>query len=36
LDRLGALARRVQNGSVHRYLTFSFVALVVVLIAVTL
>jgi formate hydrogenlyase subunit 3/multisubunit Na+/H+ antiporter MnhD subunit len=36
LDRFGERARRVQNGSIHRYLTFSFVALVVVLIAVTL
>ncbi|HEX2806519.1 MAG TPA: hypothetical protein VHN80_10160, partial [Kineosporiaceae bacterium] len=36
LDRLGERARRVQNGSIHRYLTFSFVALVAVLVAVTL
>jgi formate hydrogenlyase subunit 3/multisubunit Na+/H+ antiporter MnhD subunit len=28
----GAFARRVQNGSVHRYLAFSFIALVVVLV----
>jgi uncharacterized iron-regulated membrane protein len=32
----GDQARRVQNGSIHRYLGFSFAALVVVLIVVTL
>ena len=31
---LGRLAARVQNGSIHRYLTFSFTALVVVLLVV--
>jgi formate hydrogenlyase subunit 3/multisubunit Na+/H+ antiporter MnhD subunit len=36
VERLGEHARRIQNGSIHRYLTFSFVALVAVLIAVTL
>lgn len=35
-DRAGDLARRVQNGSIHRYLLFSFAALLVVLVAVTL
>lgn len=34
--RLGDAARRIQNGSIHRYLAFSFVALLVVLVAVTL
>lgn len=34
LDRLGDAARSVQNGSIHRYLGFSFAALVVVLIVV--
>lgn len=34
LDRAGDLARLVQNGSIHRYLGFSFVALLVVLVAV--
>jgi hypothetical protein len=32
----GDQARRVQNGSIHRYLAFSFAALVVVLVVVTL
>ena len=32
--RLGDLARRVQNGSIHRYVGFSFVALLVVLVLV--
>ena len=36
VDRLGVVSRRLQNGSVHRYLTFSFVALIVVLIVVSL
>ncbi|MCU0266707.1 MAG: hydrogenase 4 subunit B [Actinomycetia bacterium] len=35
LGRVGVLARRVQNGSIHRYLAFSFAALVVVLLVVT-
>lgn len=35
LERLGTIARRIQNGSIHRYLAFSFGALVVVLLAVT-
>ena len=35
LSRLGDLARRAQNGSVHRYLGFSFTALVIVLLVVT-
>jgi len=34
-DRLGIQARRLQNGSIHRYLLYSFVALLVVLIAVS-
>ena len=34
LDRVGNLARLVQNGSIHRYLGFSFAALLVVLVAV--
>lgn len=34
LDRVGDLARLVQNGSIHRYLGFSFAALLVVLVAV--
>ncbi len=34
--RLGDLARRVQNGSIHRYVGFSFAALVVVLVLVAL
>lgn len=33
---VGDQARRVQNGSIHRYLAFSFAALVVVLVVVTL
>jgi hydrogenase-4 component B len=32
---LGVAARRIQNGSIHRYLAFSFTALLVVLVAVT-
>lgn len=34
LDRAGDLARMVQNGSIHRYVGFSFAALLVVLVAV--
>ncbi len=34
-ESLGDTARRVQNGSIHRYLAFSFVALLVVLAVVT-
>lgn len=33
---VGERARALQNGSVHRYLAYSFAALVVVLVAVTL
>lgn len=33
--RLGTIVRRIQNGSIHRYLAFSFAALLVVLVAVT-
>jgi NADH:ubiquinone oxidoreductase subunit 5 (subunit L)/multisubunit Na+/H+ antiporter MnhA subunit len=36
LDALAERARGLQNGSIHRYLGYSFVALVVVLLAVTL
>ncbi len=32
---LGTAARRIQNGSIHRYLGFSFTALLIVLLAVT-
>ena len=32
---LGEAARRIQNGNIHRYLGFSFTALIVVLLAVT-
>jgi len=35
-DRIGVLARRLQNGSIHRYLGYSFAALLVVLVAVSL
>lgn len=35
ISRLGDVARRAQNGSVHRYLGFSFTALVIVLLVVT-
>jgi len=31
----GTAARRIQNGSIHRYLTFSFVALLVLLVVVS-
>jgi hypothetical protein len=34
VDRIGREARRVQNGSIHRYLTFSFAALTLVLLVV--
>jgi hypothetical protein len=34
LGRWGALARRVPNGSIHRYLAFGLVALIVVLVVV--
>ncbi|TFD05332.1 hydrogenase 4 subunit B [Cryobacterium sinapicolor] len=36
MQRAGILARRAQNGSIHRYLSYSFVALLVVLIVVSL
>lgn len=36
VDRFGDLARTVQNGSIHRYVGFSFAALVVVLVVVAL
>jgi len=32
--RAGGLARRIQNGSVHRYLAFGFVALLVILVVI--
>lgn len=35
LDRFGDAGRRIQNGSIHRYLAFSFAALVAVLVVVT-
>lgn len=35
VSRFGDLARRLQNGSIHRYLGFSFAALLLVLILVT-
>jgi hypothetical protein len=34
MDRLGEAARALQNGSIHRYLGYSFAALVVVLVVV--
>ncbi|MEO7060771.1 MAG: hypothetical protein ABI083_13710, partial [Lapillicoccus sp.] len=34
VDRAGDLARLVQNGSIHRYLAFSFAALLLVLVVV--
>jgi formate hydrogenlyase subunit 3/multisubunit Na+/H+ antiporter MnhD subunit len=34
--RVGRWARRLQNGSIHRYLAYSFLALLVVLVAVSL
>ena len=36
MDRVGVLARRLQNGSIHRYLGYSFVALLAVLVVVSL
>ena len=36
LDRCGMAARRLQNGSIHRYLGYSFLALVAVLVLVAL
>ena len=36
LLRLGDLGRRIQNGSIHRYLAFSFAALLLVLLVVSL
>jgi hydrogenase-4 component B len=35
LTRVGDLARKLQNGSLHRYLGFSFAALILVLVVVT-
>jgi len=35
-DRVGLAARRLQNGSIHRYLGYSFIALVAVLVVVAL
>lgn len=35
-DRIGEAARRLQNGSIHRYLGYSFVALVAVLVVAAL
>lgn len=36
LQRYGILARHTANGSIHRYLTYSFIAFLIVLIAVSL
>ena len=36
VERLGVAGRRLQNGSIHRYLGYSFLALVVVLVVVAL
>ena len=36
VDRIGLVARRLQNGSIHRYLGYSFVALLAVLVVVSL
>ncbi|MBF4766247.1 hydrogenase 4 subunit B [Nocardioides agariphilus] len=36
VERLGVAGRRLQNGSIHRYLAYSFFALVVVLVVVAL
>jgi formate hydrogenlyase subunit 3/multisubunit Na+/H+ antiporter MnhD subunit len=36
VERLGVAGRRLQNGSIHRYLAYSFLALVLVLVAVAL
>jgi hypothetical protein len=35
-DRVGLLARRIQNGSIHRYLGYAFGALLIVLLVVSL
>jgi NADH:ubiquinone oxidoreductase subunit 5 (subunit L)/multisubunit Na+/H+ antiporter MnhA subunit len=35
-DRVGVAARRLQNGSIHRYLGYSFIALVAVLVVIAL
>jgi hydrogenase-4 component B len=32
--RVGRLARRLQNGSIHRYLAFGFIALLIILVVV--
>jgi hydrogenase-4 component B len=36
MNRVGVAARRLQNGSIHRYLAYSFVALLAVLVVVSL
>lgn len=36
VDRIGLLARKLQNGSIHRYLGYSFAALLAVLVVVSL
>jgi formate hydrogenlyase subunit 3/multisubunit Na+/H+ antiporter MnhD subunit len=36
VDRFGVLARRIQNGSIHLYLLYSFAAIIVVLVVATL
>jgi hypothetical protein len=36
VDRIGVAGRRLQNGSIHRYLGYSFLALVLVLVVVAL
>jgi hypothetical protein len=36
VERLGVAGRRLQNGSIHRYLSYSFLALVLVLVVVAL
>ncbi|MDP1788751.1 MAG: hydrogenase 4 subunit B, partial [Rhodoglobus sp.] len=36
VDRFGMLARRIQNGSIHLYLLYSFVAILVVLVVATI
>lgn len=36
IDRFGKAARHAQNGSIHRYLTYSFAALLVVLVVVAI
>ena len=35
-QRFGKLARHAQNGSIHRYLIYSFVTLLIVLVVVTI